>query len=208
MWKGYRVNWLNRFTARCTERQTASERRGHAAAACVSCAALLLGGCGSIDLRWPGGSARQPAEGAPVARPGPAASPSTPSPKPAVAPPQVGKTAAPRGPQPLARNWESWQIMAGQRLVDANPQQTYTGAVSEPLLAIPVLEIELNGDGSVRRVEVKRRPSQAFDTVQLAIDAVHRAAPFPPVAQLPRPWKYVEVFLFDEDRRFKPRSLD
>ena len=44
--------------------------------------------------------------------------------------------------------------------------------------------------------------------MQLAIDAVRRAAPFPPVGHLPRPWKYTEVFLFDDNRRFKPRSLD
>jgi hypothetical protein len=82
------------------------------------------------------------------------------------------------------------------------------GEVPEPLLAIPVLEIELNGDGSVRRIDVKRHPSQATDTVQLAIDAIKRAAPFAPVTHLPRPWKFTEVFLFDDERRFKPRSLD
>ena len=93
-------------------------------------------------------------------------------------------------------------------MVAANPEGTYIGAVPEPLLAIPVLEIELNGDGSVRRVNVQRRPTQAGDTVQLAIDAVHRAAPFGDVSHLPRPWKFSEVFLFRDDRRFKPRVLD
>ena len=72
----------------------------------------------------------------------------------------------------------------------------------------PVLEIELNGDGSVRRVTVQRQPSQATDTVQLAIDAVNRAGPFGDVSHLPRPWKFSEVFLFRDDRRFKPRALD
>ena len=38
--------------------------------------------------------------------------------------------------------------------------------------------------------------------------AVHRAAPFGDVSRLPRPWKFVETFLFDDDRRFKPRTLD
>jgi hypothetical protein len=28
------------------------------------------------------------------------------------------------------------------------------------------------------------------------------------VSRLPRPWKIVEVFLFDDNRRFKPRTLD
>ena len=90
----------------------------------------------------------------------------------------------------------------------ANPTITYTGVVPEPLLAIPVLEVELNGDGSVRRINVKRHPSQATDTVQLAIDAVQRGAPYGDVSHLPRPWSFIEVFLFREDRRFKPRALD
>jgi hypothetical protein len=100
------------------------------------------------------------------------------------------------------------RLQAAQRIVAANPGGTYTGAVPEPLLAVPVLEIELNGDGSIRRIEVLRVPRQAQDTVKIATDAVHRAAPFGDVSRLPRPWKFVETFLFADDRRFKPRTLD
>lgn len=107
-----------------------------------------------------------------------------------------------------ARNWDEFAVLAGHRLVLANPEGTYMGVVPEPLLAIPVLEVELNGDGSVRRIDVVRRPTQALDTVQLAIDAVRRAAPFGDVSHLPRPWRFTEVFLFDDNRRFKPRALD
>jgi hypothetical protein len=107
-----------------------------------------------------------------------------------------------------ARAWDDYKVQVGHRLVAANPNGTYTGAVPEPLLAIPVLEVELNGDGSVRRVLVQRQPSQAGDTVQLAISAVQRAAPFGDVSHLPKPWRFSEAFLFRDDRRFKPRSLD
>ena len=106
------------------------------------------------------------------------------------------------------RSWDEFRVHAGRRIVEANPNTTFTGAVPEPLLAIPVLEVELNGDGSVRRVLVQRHPSQAPETVQIAIDAVHRAGPFGDVSHLPRPWKFSEVFLFRDDRRFKPRALD
>ena len=99
-------------------------------------------------------------------------------------------------------------MQAAQRLVAANPTLTYNGAVPDPLLAIPVLEIELNSDGSIRNIDVMRVPTQAKDTVQIAIDAVHRAAPFASVAKLPKPWKFSETFLFNDDRKFKPRTLD
>jgi hypothetical protein len=112
-------------------------------------------------------------------------------------------------PAPLrAANWDQYRRHAAQRLVAANPAHTYIGAVPEPLLAIPVLELELNGDGSVRRIKVLRYPGQALDTVQIAIDAVRRAEPFGDVSRLPKPWKFAEVFLFDDSRRFKPRTLD
>ena len=93
-------------------------------------------------------------------------------------------------------------------MVAANPGGVYLGTPPDPLLAIPVLEIELHADGSVRRIDVLRKPGQAPDTLQLAIDAVHRAAPFGDVSRLPKPWKFAETFLFDNDRRFKPRTLD
>ncbi len=106
------------------------------------------------------------------------------------------------------RNWEDYRVRAGQRMVAASPQVTYLSEVPEPLLAIPILDVELNSDGSVRRINIKRVPSQAEDTVQIAIDAVRRGAPYGDVSHLPRPWVFTEVFLFRDDRRFKPRSLD
>lgn len=112
------------------------------------------------------------------------------------------------GPPTAARNWDEFRQQAARRLVQSNPDGTYTGEVPEPLLAIPVLEVELNGDGSVRRVHILRQPKQARDTTQMAIEAVHRAAPYGAMARLPQPWKWAEVFLFDNDRRFKPRELD
>ena len=57
------------------------------------------------------------------------------------------------------------------------------------------------------QIPIDGSPS-ALRTLALAIDAVHRAAPFGRMTRLPRPWKFVEVFLFDDERRFKPRTLD
>ena len=90
----------------------------------------------------------------------------------------------------------------------ANPERVYAGAVPAILLAIPVLEIELHSDGSIKKIDILRRPGQAPETLQMAIDALHRAAPFGDVSRLPRPWKFSETFLFNDQRRFKPRTLD
>ncbi len=117
--------------------------------------------------------------------------------------------AAVRLPPPSTpRSLLELRAQAALRLVEANPGGTYTGEVPETLLAIPVLEVELNGDGSIRRITVLRHPRQAKDTVKIATDAVRRAAPFGDVSRLPKPWRFTETFLFDEDRKFKPRTLD
>ncbi|MBK7262343.1 MAG: hypothetical protein IPI03_10950 [Rubrivivax sp.] len=170
---------------------------------------LLLVACGSTSSTSAPSPASTPAAAAP---PLPAAAPTVPAAPPAVAAPARTPIATarrqPLGPPLAARNWNEFRAQAANRLVQAHPDSTYMGPVAEPLLAIPVLEIELNADGSVRRVQVLRHPRQAKDTTQLAIDAVQRAAPYGSMTLLPRPWKWVEVFLFNDDRRFKPRELD
>ena len=137
----------------------------------------------------------------------------TPLPPPAPRPTGPTPPAAAGTPQRLpaasaARSWDELRQQAARRLVAANPDGTYSGSVPEVLLAVPVLEIELHRDGSVRRIEVLRAPRQAADTVQIAIDAVRRAAPFGDVSRLPKPWRFAETFLFNDDRKFKPRTLD
>jgi hypothetical protein len=107
-----------------------------------------------------------------------------------------------------ALTWEHYQVQAARRLVMANPANTYVGRVPDVLLAVPVLEIEVDADGDVRNIKVLRYPGQALDTVQIAIEAVKRAAPFGDVSRLPKPWRFAEVFLFDDSRRFMPRTLD
>ena len=129
------------------------------------------------------------------------------------APPVATVVPAPEKGRPLPapatkRSWPEVRRQAAERLVAANPDITYTGRVPDQLLAIPVLEIELNRDGSVRKVEILREPREAKDTLKIAVAAVQRAAPFGDVSHLPRPWKFVETFLFDENRKFKPRTLD
>ena len=114
---------------------------------------------------------------------------------------------APRA-EARARNWEQYRLRVARRIAEANAAGVYLDTPPDILLAIPVLEIELNADGSVRRIDVMRHPRQARDTTQLAIDAIRRAGPFGDVSHLPKPWKFPETFLFRDDRKFKPRSLD
>ncbi len=154
-------------------------------------AAIGLAACSSVQLPGSGSSSAP----APVAKPTSPTSPAAPAAPPA---PVAG----------ASRTWSEYKVKAAQRMVAANPNGTYMGKPQDVLLAIPVLEIELNGDGSIRTIDVMRRPGQAPETLQIAIDAVRRSAPFGDVRNLPRPWKFSEVFLFNDERKFKPRTLD
>ena len=151
---------------------------------------------------------RAPGEGDSSAR-----KPATAPPAAATAPPTVAAASQGAARRALAapragRSWIEVRQQAAERLVAANPDTTYLGRVPDQLLAIPVLEVELNGDGSVRRIEILREPREAKDTLKIAIEAIRRAAPFGDVSRLPRPWKFTETFLFDDARKFKPRTLD
>ena len=182
----------------------------------ASLAALLAAACSpsAPPPPAPGASAAssQPAASPAPSPPASAGSAPAPMPRPASAPaagPAATAAESRRLPPPgPVRDWTQLRLQAAHRMVQANPDISYLSPAVEPLLAIPVLEIELERDGSIRRITVLRQPRQARDTVPVAIAAVRRAAPFGDVSRLPKPWKFVETFLFDDDRRFKPRSLD
>ena len=143
---------------------------------------------------------------APAARPAPIASP-------VVAPAAQAPDSTARPPQGMpapkpVRSPEELRRQAAERLVMANPERTFMTPAPAHLLTLIVLEVEVKADGSVRKINVVRPPRFGPETLQMAIDAVHRAAPFGDVRRMPEPWRFTETFLFDEDRRFKPRSLD
>ncbi|CAM3978108.1 hypothetical protein [Roseateles saccharophilus] len=150
------------------------------------------------------------------------AAPRAPAPAPAPAPSPAPVMAAAPAPSPASkarpaqgmpapravRTNDELRRQAAERLVMANPDLTYMTPAPAHLLTLVVLDVEVKADGSVRRINVVRPPRFGPETLQLAIDAVNRAAPFGDVRRMPEPWRFTETFLFDEDRRFKPRSLD
>ena len=157
----------------------------------------LLAGCGAKRAVAP---APTPVPTAPTAEP----------PASAVGP---DRHAAPHAPPALpapqaARNWTLFKRQMAARLMLANRDRVYEEKAPPVLLAVPVLQVELLASGHIKRISVLREPRQAKDTIELARQALHRAAPFGEMHHLAAPWVFTESFLFDEQRRFKPRSLD
>lgn len=185
------------------------------ARAALMCALVALAsGCAQVPPPAPAPAPAAPAR-APAAAPVPATAP------PVAAAPAAPATPAPSGavnlgprvalPAPsAARNWDDFKRQAARRMVAASPQGSYMGKPPPILFGIPIMEVELNADGSVRNIALTRAPANpaARDTIDLAIEAIRRGAPYGDMARLPKPWKWTEVFLFNDKRQFKPRVLD
>ncbi|HEY0953294.1 MAG TPA: hypothetical protein VGE36_00960 [Roseateles sp.] len=159
-------------------------------------AAPVLAACGAA-----------PRAPAPVPAPAPAPAPVAVAAPAVNAAPGLPKPQGLPAPKPVRTN-EELRRQAAQRLVMANPERSYMTPAPSHLLTVIVLDVEVKADGSVRKIHVVRPPKFGPETLQMAIDAVHRAAPFGDVRRMPEPWRFTETFLFDEHRRFKPRSLD
>lgn len=162
----------------------------------------LMSGCAHL-----GGTSSPPPQGGAGSPGGKEAS--RPTVKPGGAASSSGASREPMlGPPATPRSWADARQQAARRLVAANPDITHTGRPQDILLAVPVITVELHADGSIKRLDVMRYPKQARDTVDIAMKAIRRAAPFGDVSRLPKPWQFNETFLFNDDRRFKPMTLD
>ncbi len=109
--------------------------------------------------------------------------------------------------QSVARSWDDYRLQAARRITQTSPGETFSGPVPEPLQSIPVLQVQLNRDGSIKRIEVLRTPTNKPETIEMAKRAITRAAPFGPVGHLPQPWQFSETFLYDYDFKFQLRTL-
>jgi hypothetical protein len=107
----------------------------------------------------------------------------------------------------LAPDFLTYRIAAAKKIMQANREHTFAGDLPEQLASIPVLEISLHSDGSVRSIEVLRKPHFFPESIELAKAAVRRAAPFGSVAHLPKPWVFNETFLYNDALTFQLHSL-
>lgn len=151
--------------------------------------AASLPACSSVDL------GPSPSGGAPVERATVAASTSP------------AASVAARAPTGPARSWDEYRLRAAQRVMATSPGESFVGPLPDPLQSIPVLQVKLHRDGSIEEIVVLRTPRQSPQTVQMAMRAIRRAAPFEPVSHLPRPWQFNETFLYNEDLKFQLRTL-
>ncbi len=156
-------------------------------------AAVTLAGCASKPL--------------PPHTPAPAPSataPTTTAPSPGVVP----QTAPPAvSALPAVRTWAEYRRRAAQMIVAANSGSVASGKLQDPLYGIPVVQIQLNSDGSIRNLDFMRQSKVGPETNNLALQAIRRITSFGPVSNLPGPWQFNETFLYNDALKFQLRTI-
>jgi hypothetical protein len=169
-------------------------------------AGVALISCSSTPLPPPPPPPPPPRPVTPPAPPPPVLAP---APPPVVAAPPAGPAQGGvlAEPTDTVRDWKAYQVRAARRIMQANPQATFSGKVPDPLASIPVMTVRLNRDGSVREVEVMRTPKFYPETVELARQAILRAAPYGNTANLSGPAQFNQVFLYNDALKFQLDAL-
>ena len=76
-------------------------------------------------------------------------------------------TVAGARPTGRSRDWTEYKLRAAQRIHQTSAGETFAGPLPDPLQSIPVLQVHLNRDGSVRDISVLRTPRQSPQTIEI-----------------------------------------
>ena len=95
---------------------------------------------------------------------------------------------------------------AGAHFYSAYPAQVFYGKLPPLLYAIAVTETEVDAQGKVRNVRIKRAPAGAKHVGPWVVALIRRAAPLPPPVRMGRV-TFTEIWLVDRSGRFQVDSL-
>ncbi|GAB2466399.1 hypothetical protein GCM10027082_17480 [Comamonas humi] len=124
------------------------------------------------------------------------------------APDAVGTGAGP-GPAPgtsSASTALAYRQDAARRIYDLNGHRIYKGTLPPMLYAVGVLQVQLDAQGRVLRLQWMRAPRHAPEVVAEIERTVRAAAPFPVPARLGKV-TYTDTWLWDKSGRFQLDTL-
>lgn len=171
-------------------------------AALVSSVGALLAAC-SVPLRAPPPVA-QPAP-VPPAVPLPAPTPGVP-PAPGTPPVAVAPPVAAQPGVSLAASALAYRQDAAAHLYALNAARIYKGMLRPNLYAIGVVDVDIDRQGRVARIEWRRAPTHAPEVIAEIERTIRAAAPYPVPQRLGRV-TYRDIWLWDESGRFQLDTL-
>jgi hypothetical protein len=108
---------------------------------------------------------------------------------------------------PAVRTWAEYRRRAAQMIMAANASTVAAGKLQDPLYGIPVVQIQLNPDGTIRNLDFMRQSKVGPETNNLALQAIRRITSFGSVSNLPQPWQFNETFLYNDGLKFQLRTI-
>lgn len=97
--------------------------------------------------------------------------------------------------------------MAAEHIYQLNSARVYPGKLPPMLYAIGVLEVELQPNGHIRRLNWMRAPRHAPEVIREIERTVRAAAPFPIAAGTRGKLSFTDTWLWDKSGRFQLDTL-
>ncbi len=144
--------------------------------------------------------------GVPPKAPPPVVAIPAPPPPPPPSPAPVTIKPDPMTPASNAASAQDYRRDAARHLYSQNGHRIFTGKMPPLLYAIGVLQVELDNQGHVTRLDWMRAPRQAPEVIAEIERTVRQAAPFPRPVRLGRV-TYTDTWLWHSSGRFQLDTL-
>ncbi|SRR5258706_7576971 len=105
-----------------------------------------------------------------------------------------------------AETTKAYRMDAARHIYAAYPEKIYKGKLPPLVHAIVVLEMELDGGGQLRSINLIRVPTHAPDVTVAVQDLIKRATPMPAPVRMGGA-KFTEIWLVDKSGRFQLDAL-
>jgi len=105
-----------------------------------------------------------------------------------------------------ALNEKAYRRDAGRHFYSAYPSQVMYGVLPPLLYAVMVTETQVDANGKVLNVRVRRAPAGAREVTPWVVGMIRRASPLPPPVRMGK-LTFTEIWLVDRSGRFQVDSL-
>ncbi len=109
---------------------------------------------------------------------------------------------------PPSASLDAYKALVAHQVMQRNPERVFSGRLPEMLPAIVVLNVTVDRNGGLTRVDVQR--SRDSNAARVAVESMRRSGPLPkPENLIARgdAMTFSETFLFNEQYRFQLRSV-
>jgi len=106
----------------------------------------------------------------------------------------------------MAKTEREYRRDAAQHLYQLNANRIYPGKMPPLLYAVGVLQVTVDGQGQVRKLDWMRAPSHVPEVVAEIERTVRAAAPYPAPKKMGQV-VYTDIWLWDKSGRFQLDTL-